>query len=499
MAQDGGVDIPEVTLGRTYTTVPHTAFQATLHVAQSGLLRVMSNGSDYPFPYADAEHTELLDFNSSFYDGAQGYVIKVTAGQVIYFYRDFCMGASRVWFEMQKESLTFTSSPAVGSRLLPTGRAQLELLFNMPVDCSGGTMTCQGNKVQLEARSGNLYFIYEIKDIIMRWIEAGIPAGTPIEVELHDVHATVSPDIKYGTNGTLRLRYAMPSEPGKLVSCNFEERIFRAYWLADDDEAIFRMTFTHPVSQTHPGYLSIIYGNAEAMDVANVVLDGYADGNDVVFDLRGRDFRPKTLLESGTTYPSIMLHPGGVYDSNGDLMYSPGIGTIASWTYDIPYLYLTGKPRWEITDENENDISRLNGGDRIMLYVYNYHVVRTDGVLFTFDDGEQCVVPIEDVEVEYEPNGTSAILLLTVPYSGVDHRQVTISFERLRILSGEDAPTLAETFEWSNDRPTGLTPIESALVGGQGVYDLSGRVYPEHLSKGIQGHTVRIKQGRKTL
>lgn len=486
-------DVGEISLDRKYTTQAFNGFAGTLHVNKSGILRVMSNTSDFPIPYADAAHTEFLEFISSFYEGSQGYVMNVAQGDVIYFFRDFCMDNSKVWFEMQTEELTFTSSPAVGGRLVPTGRAQLELLFNMPVATDGGTMTCGGQTVQLAGQSDFLYIIYEIKDIVMRWLNAGIKPGTPIEVTLKNVHASISENVKYGSDGTLRLRYVLPSMPGLLVSCNFEEREFKSYWLPDDDEGVYRMTFTKPVNTTNPGYLNLVYGNAEAGDVTSIVLPGQADGNDIVFDLRGVQRRPQDLLDSKTSYPSIMLRPGGVTDTDGDLMYSEGMGTLASWTFDVPYVYLYGDPRWEVFFDNEDqdDIYELKGGDRIVLYVYNYHLVKADGVLLTFDDGSKVTIPMSSVEVEYEGNGTTASLYVTIPGTRAEHDKVTVSFDNLRVRTGDAAPKLAETFFWNNAVATGLSgALQSAEARA---YDLNGRRV-RHAHQG-----VTINEGRKVV
>lgn len=496
------IDLGEVSLGKKYNVSFGDSVVAVLHVQQSGILRAMCSTGDYLFPYRDAERTILMDHNTNFYDGAQGYVIRVQAGDVIYFMRSFCMNDTKVWFEMQNQSLTYTSSPAVGQRLVPTGRAQLELDFNMPVATSGGTMTCGGQTVNLQPQGGSLYLLYEIKDIVMRWIESGIKAGTPIDVKLLNVHAAVDENIKCGSNGTLTLRYLLPDMPGKLVSNTIENLVFKSYWLPDDEEGLLRMTFSKPVSKTNPGYLSLIYGNAEAMDVNQLLFNGKADGYSVVYDLRGINLRPKDILDSGNVYPSIVVRPGGVYDSNGELMYSPGMGTIASWTYDIPYVYLQGSPEWEVTDENENDIVRLNKGDGVLLYVYNYHLVKSDGILLTFEDGATVTVPFSDVEISWETNETTALLYFEIPDVDNPSERVTISFANMRNATGEkDNGALRASFPWTPSIQTGV----DALYAGSAVvpaYDLSGRACPEHLSQGAKAsriHTITLEAGRKVV
>lgn len=487
------VDLGEVSLGKKYNVHFGDSVVAVLHVTQGGILRAMATTGDYLFPYRDAERTELLDYSASFYENAQGYVMKVKAGDVIYFMRPFCMNDSRVWFEMQSQSLSFTSSPAVGQRLVPTGRAQLELDFNMPVVTSGGTMTCSGQTVNLEAQGGNLYLLYEIKDIVMRWIDSGITPGTAIDVKLRDVHAVVDDNIKYGSDGSISLRFLLPDKPGVLLSNTIENLTFKSYWLPDDEEGLLRMTFSKPVSKTNPGYLSIIYGNAEAMDINQLTIDGKADGNSVVYDLRDLHLRPKDLLESGNVYPSIMLRPGGVYDADGDLMYSPGIGTLASWTFDIPYIYLIGKPYWEVTDENENDILCLDKGDGVLLYVYYYNVMKSDGILLTFGDGKSVIVPLSDVEVNWEANGTTAELYFEIPEVQNASNSVTISFANLRLLSGEEYDgSLSQTFDWTPSIQTGLDALHADDTA-RPAYDLQGRrVHSAH--KGL-----RVSRERKEV
>lgn len=485
-------DIGEITLGTEYETHRFEGLTATLHVKESGLLCVMSSGSDYPVPYADAGHIVLLDFLASFYEGKQGYIMNVAEGDVIYFYKSFCMDNSKVWFEMQKPQLEYTSLPAVGERLVPVGRAQLELDFNMPVVSSGGSMTCGGQTVQLEAQGDNLYLLYEIKDIVMRWIESGIPAGTPIDVTITGVRAAVDESILYGTDGTIRLSFLLPAMPGQLVSNNIEGLTFKSYWLPDDEEGLLRMTFTKPVSTTAPGYLSVVYGSAEAVDINQLTFPGRADGNSVVYDLRDLLLRPKDILESGNYYSTIMLRPGGICDSDGDLMYSPGIGTLASWTYEIPYTYLTGDVAWEVTDENEDEITCLDSGDGVLLYIFYYNLVKSDGILLTFDNGETVTIPLSDVEVNWETNGTTAELYFEIPEIHNPSDRVTISFANFRLLTGEDTDgLLSDTFPWTPSIMTGVNAIGAASA--QSAYDLSGR------RVGAAHKGVKVSRSRKEV
>lgn len=488
------VDLGEIELGKSYTTHFGDSIVGVIHVKQDGILRSMCNAGDYLFPYRDAKRTELIDYNASFYDGAQGYVMKVKTGDVIYFMRSFCMGESRIWFEMQSQQLEFKSSPAAGERLVPTGVAQLELDFNMPVVTSGGTMTCGGQTVSLPAQSSNLYVLYEIKDIVMRWIESGIAAGTPIDVKITGVHAAIDESLKYGSDGTINLRFLLPAMPGRLVSSTIENLTFKSYWLPEDEEGLLRMTFTKPVSTTNPGYLSIVYGSAEAMDVNQLTFEGKADGNSVVYDLRGIQLRPKDILDSGNVYPSIMLRPGGVYDCDGDLMFSPGIGTLASWTYEIPYVYLQGSPTWEVTDEDENDIDCLGKGDGVLLYVYYYNLVKSDGILLTFGDGRTVTIPLSEVDVNWESNGTTAELYFEIPQVDNASNRVTISFANLRLLTGESADgLLTDTFGW---KPSFTTRVDALSAGSSAapVYDLSGRRI-----QAPRRHAVRIEAGKKKM
>lgn len=469
------VDVGEIKVGTKYKTEEFKGFAGVLHVEQSGLLRVMCYTSDYPFPFADAAHQQLLDHQASFYDGMQGYVISVTAGEDVYFYRSFCMSSTTVWFEMQAPELTYTCSPEAGSRLVPTGRAQFELMFNMPVQTSGGTMTCGSSTVQLEGQSGNLYLIYEIKDIIMRWLDEGIKPGSAITITLKDVCACIDQSIKAEGNGTLTVKFLLPERPGMLVSTNFADVTFKSYWLPDDEEGLFRMTFTRPVSKTNPGYISLVYGDAEAGDAGEKFFEGKAEGNDVVFDLRGQNFTPKSFIDSGSTYPTIMVHPGGVCDDNGDYMFSAGIGTIASWTYDLPYFYLRGTPRWEFFDNFDDDIENFITNEDVNIYVYNYHVVRADGIQLSFPDGSSYTIPMSSVNVDVEANGTDATLNFAVPYVSGDFDEVTVSFANLRLLTGEAAPTLSETFGWISLSTTGVDSAAAAVTGNAATYDLSGR------------------------
>lgn len=492
------VDLGEVQFDRKYSMSMGDSVVAVMHVSKDGIMRVMCNGSDYPFPYADPERTQLMDYSASFYDGAQGYVMKVHNGDVIYFMRPFCMGGTRVWFEMQSSTLTYTASPAEGQRLVPTGRAQIELGFNMPVVTSGGTMTCGGQTVQLEAHSANLYILYEIKDIVMGWIDRGIAPGTPITVTLRDVHAAVDESVKYGSDGTIVLRYTLPDAPGRLLRTNFEERTFKSYWLPDDEEGVFRLTFSKPVSQTNPGYLSIVYGDPESMDAGQLFYNGYADGYDVCYDLRGINMRPKDIIESGTVYPSIMLRPGGVCSSDGELMFSEGIGTLASWTYEIPYVYLQGDPTWLVTYEDESSITRLNKGDGLLIYVFYYNLVRSDGILLTFADGRQVHIPMSDVEVNWETNGMHAELFFEIPDVDNASDRVTISFDNFRLLNGEPDPgKLRATYAWTPSIPTAVGGFYNNAVSVP-AYDLSGRrVSSKDGTR--RTHVIRVEAGKKVV
>lgn len=475
------VVINNVVFGTKYTVNDQSSFSATLHVKESGLIRVMCSSSDYPYPYRDAAHTDLIDFVNSFYDNGQGYILSVQAGETIYFYRNFCMNpGSKVWFEKMSAPLSYTPSQTEGTELSPTGIAQLSLVFNQPVSCSGATMTCCGETVTFGEQHSTLYLTYPFKTIIMDWLECGMPTGSEVTIIITGVRSYADANILYGTDGTIVLHYLLPEKPGRLLSTNFENRLFKSYWLPDDEEGIFRMTFSRPVNVEDPGYINLVYGNQDLGDINSLTYYGRAEGNDIVFDFRDMFLRPKDLLpESGNNYTSIMLRPGSVRDEKGNYMYSEGNGTLASWTYELVYTYLSRTPKWEITGYDGDDFDDpLVEGSIVEFYVYDYDYIRYDGISLTFEDGTKVIVPKTDLDIdeEYYLNSgrTYATIDFYMPRVIGNHSQVTIAFHNLRFANGEGGNVITETTDCHYEIPTGISssvPTEAAPIRR----DLQGR------------------------
>lgn len=496
------IDFGELVLGKRYEPQLFSGYKLTFHATQDGLLRVMSNTSDYPWAYHDAGHTELYDCVASYYSDGQGYVLSVHEGEVIYLYRDFCMNGGKVWAEMMKPELNYTLDPAPDTELQPVGIAQVVATFGQPVNCSGGTMTCGGQTVELSRGAGHTSLVYDIKGIVMDWIASGIPAGSDITVVLNDVCASADPTLKAGDDGTITFHYLLPEAPGQLVSTNFEERTFMSYWLPDDEEGVFRMTFTRPVSVDRPGQLNLVYGVAEVGQIGTVTLPGYADGYDLVFDLRDTPLRPTDIITSvaaPTTYETIRIHPLNVYDDRGLLMYSEGSGTMGSYTYELPYTYLSRKltTEWEVTGEDGDDLDVVENGQRIEIYIYDYNYVACTGVLMTFDGEHEVLVPLSDIDIErdYVAAGerVHALLSFTTPYVEGDYEEVTFTLANFRVINGDPGPNWSATFDWRYTIPTGLAgaPTQSRA---QRTYDLAGR----RTSPAAPAH-INIESGRKVV
>lgn len=485
------VVIADAQLDTDYYTVDFAAFSATLVAPQTGTLVVCCTSGDLPAHYADAAHTQPVDHAVSFYSGYQGYLVPVTAGETYYFYRGFCMnGGSRVWFTMLNTDITWSVSPEAGAALSVTGTGLITYTFSQPVTTTGGSITAaDGHSAQLESKLSDLRQSYDIKTLIISWLDAGVQPGSDVTLTLTGVASTADPTVLAGDGGTITTHFQMPDMPTRLTASHLPAA-FLSYWAAGDPDGQIRLSFTRPISTTAPGYVVFGYGDRNNPDnYTSIEIPARAEGNDFVCDLSGVRRAPNDLLAGGAYFSTCTVKPCDIRDADGEHVYSEGQGTVASWTFDLPYTSLYKPVVSEFTPASG---AALQGGSSIEIYIDNYPYVAYTGVLLTYSDGTTARIDKSDLKIEAAD--TYGIITFDLP-AGADFKaSVVVTLEGYTPLDGFTYP-LSATYTLPNKPTQGvssaaLDPASASPSSPE--YSLDGR-------RATSRSGLTISRGKKVI
>lgn len=231
--------------------------------------------------------------------------------------------------------------------VFPWDRAgQISMTFSKNVAISSAQMLYGEEVRELALHLNGVYASTDIQSVLSAALKDGsLHEGDEFTVRFNDVADAAHSDNLYGTDGTLVLHYTAPAVQAQLVSTSFAERsILKSYYAADDAAGVFTMTFDQPLSTeaSLQAQAELTYGNIDYADqnlFYHEVIPTTIEGNTLKMDLRDK-IRTKHSMLAGDTdilgediLSTITLSVHGIRDSKGNYVYSPGEGTIGSFTY----------------------------------------------------------------------------------------------------------------------------------------------------------------------
>ncbi|MDE5878326.1 MAG: hypothetical protein K2H47_12630 [Muribaculaceae bacterium] len=386
-------------------------------------------------PYYDADFTEEVPNQHYSYDHIGTNVIKVEAGERIYFNDVWGWGASQAGGQMFKicmnEDLEITQvNPTAGSQLSIAGYPMVDIWFNQAAKADSATISANGKSANVPVPSvPNSYISIDYTNVFSTWYADGTLKGGETVTFTYEGLQTNDGKL-YNGDGKYEVEYIAAPEPLVLVNVEMGDS-FKSFYLPGDAEGILTFHFNGEMGS---GIMTIGYGNKETEtgDYYVETIKGVVKGDTVSFDLTGVQRRPQDMLPSGNFY-SIVEIDVSFTDAAGQPVYSGGMGTIGSFSYHLTYDYV--EPVVYAPSFIPEPGSQLTQ-DTIEIEMSNYDKLTYSGVDFTVKD-QTYNVPLADIIVN--TNGNITTLTVPVPEAVRNtNERVVVTFSDISSADGAD-------------------------------------------------------------
>lgn len=474
-----------------------------------------------PRPFSDDAFENAISISPGYVNGIYQYKLKVEAGE-IYYFKLVATWADSAYYILQSEgggavaSMALTSTnPTEGTTLDISGSGTVVAYFNQAFTCNGtATMKC-GNMTNdtlgVNIISSTCSAQVEYKEALMDWLSNGrVQEGDTVTFTYTNIASSAYPDSLLNGDGTLTLSYLVPAKPVQLIEQAVPET-FLSYWLSDDEDGIFRLTFDGELSSAS-AYLT--YGERDTDgEYYYESLSVQIDSNEIVIDLTNKLRNAATLVSSGTIYESVYIKVSSVRDINGNSPYSSDQGSVGSYSFNIPYSDISTNFATEWLPKDGKDISEKTNCE---LYISKTGVVVFDSFAFTYQsidaDAAAIVdatasVDLSDVKIEDEDGGI--VYTFAFPEEVKAGYNVTLTLDGLSYVDGIDTTArtamLTVTYNPATDeeleallQATGIQTLSAATTGThEGIYTLSGQKVTTDMDALPAG--IYIVDGQKVL
>lgn len=475
--------------------------------------------------YSDAAYTTDIT-QDSWYSGSNPYTLKVpipngtAAGTTYYFYESFPMNTTNIEVTygagaatVEKPLTRLSVTPAEGQNLtassslvsLQYSRNDIKVTSCVMEVYSHGTETpvlkaskslaanVQGAFVSIEPKS-QLLELYEdgtltACDIIK--VKVGVKAvsnGTTIWLD--GVENSVD-EISFIATEKPTMLTKTVNTPGNGLDT------FLSWMPADYTNGLVQLHFDGPIDTQNAPVVKLMYGNIESEgDYYEEVLPVKFFGNTILaVDLRGKLRTPATMnIASLTTYSTITLAVKGVKAADGTFVYSDGIGSLGSFSFDYAYKNVEYASTVDFTPASGASIDNVKSielwanetGDGKATFV---------GVQFAYTDGGEAktvVVPMSQITSEADPDEANAtIYTIPVPeFSRDADTQVVLTLTGLSTPDGLDhSADFTATYTTAGHTAAVAAVTSALMVSGDNTIDL---LTAESIEKLIADSDVKI-------
>jgi hypothetical protein len=450
------IDLGELEMGKAYD-IPSDLNTYYGHVTapKTGVLTYVNKYVSFS-PYSNTTWSEdaLLasDYTGRDGDGAQCYTLKVTKGDVYYFYFENFYNQGAFSVSMTNDLKLTRSTVDEGATLSAGGRGAIEYVFNQSITVDKVTLTAGKKSVELSAddetyRISGATLIVEYGDILTSWYNLGlVAAGDEVKVNVSGLCAANDATIKYNNDGEFEAKYVAAAKPVTLVSATTGDGSYKltntqyapckflSYFKADNPDGKYIFTFSDAIDTTK-GAFQIQFGSKEADDwyTEDVTPVFSNDNKTITIDATGvvRDY--KKMSSSSTNYGEIYLAMSYLYAADGQLVYTGVSGSEGSFTFPFYYSFVSSNVSSEFTPNDKFD-------DTIEIYISGYDQVSYDGVKFSWTEkGKEnsVVVAKSDLSIETDDfNGGT--IVVTVPAEVKSRSNVTVTLNNATFNDGQD-------------------------------------------------------------
>ena len=255
---------------------------------------------------------------------------------------------------------------------------------------------------------------------------------------------------------------------------------FLSWMPLDYTNGLVQLHFDGPIDTENPPVVKLMYGNVEAEgDYYEEELPVKFFGNTILaVDLRGKLRTPASMeIASLTTYSTITLAVKGVKAADGTFVYSDGIGSLGSFSFDYAYKNVEYASTVEFTPATGASIDDVKS---IEFWVNETGDGKAtfDGVQFAYTDGgvaKTVVVPVSQIAGETDPaEATATIYTIPVPdFSRDADTDVVLTFEGLSTPDGLDhSAEFTATYKTAGNTAAAAAITSAVMVAGETTIDL---------------------------
>lgn len=380
--------------------------------------------------------------------------------------------------QLKEESITPASGPFNWSR-----QGAVSVLFNMLVTASKVVVRCPtlSNKefdcddVRL---GGSNILSCNVTNALNQAYEAGLQAGNPFLLEFSGVMD--EDNEKYMDTGVLTITYIAPQKQSQLVSATTNggkttidnTYTFKSFFDPEEKDGLFEFEFSGNIGEIGDkgtGGITLSMGNLDQTSEGryyNKEVPYTIEGNTIKVDARGElrslarmfpsiDFTAETegdRFSIDTEHITLVIK--SVRDTDGNFVFSPGQGTIGSFSYTFHYKEIEDNIAIDGDRTEDLEGSVKEEGSRIQLWI-DQEIKKVDGA--------QVYVKVDNNQgVDDDENPIYGTGMIEIPASNIE----TISSDPDEgTVLGFNLPSSLEVTVIDGSKSEGETMVCTPVVG----------------------------------
>ncbi len=419
-------DYPDMELGKEYELHFKENFKGKYTPTEDGMMIEYGVMPVYTLS-ADGE-LELLETSYAGYIfGKQAWQFRATKGTTYFFADDFVMYDCKFSIDLSPAMKLVKTYPAAGLVYDPAAYNCVEMTLNQLATVEGATIKCGSVEAQVPVSVIGSNVGVDCNEQLDKWYtDSKIAGGEELTVILTGVR-----DMLDQPTENISVTYVAGHAPIRMVESKLPAKVLSWYANPEEDsKAVF--TFSGPIQakpMVHLCYAPIELGYEYIDTLATQV-----SGNILTIDLAGKRRTSEDMSTSGRTDSSIYLQLLNLKDDAGQVVWSPGQGTIGTFLYSLPFKNIK---RLDITSEfTPAPGAKLADTNEIKIYFNCADHLKYSGVKFAAGDLDM-FVSMDQISVE-QITATEVELTVPVPAQFKTQKNVVVTLTDLTSDEGYD-------------------------------------------------------------
>lgn len=446
--------------GGEYEMKAFNPFLCKFEAPSDGKLTLLTNSSFAVYEDAGDENSQFtvvdtsveVDWNGA-YGTDYGFYIECKAGRTYYLGNPFPIssGTVRVHFGSEAMDLELRSVPPEAGSVFNAAVGTVDLSFNQNVQIGQVTMTIGETTETFSAHAFGAYAGFEVKELLINLYKEGkVKAGDEIVFTINGVAPTADPTKLYNGTGVVEVKYIAGAMPLTLEAStntpdgNPASSTFKSWYMSNDASGIVTLTFSGDINMEDKPVVNLTYGNldndAEGEYYNETITPTFLGSNIIMINLKNKLRRPADMVASGQAYETMSLIVSNVKDTEGNIAYGSGSGSLGSYGYlykyeDVKYENLTD---WVAVGGSKDDVIDANTKNIELWLSEDGYKATFDGAEFKYvEGGVEKTYALTQSELNITVDGTDKTILIPVPNITADAgSEITVSLTNVERPDG---------------------------------------------------------------